>query len=337
MKILVIGAGFSGATIARELAEHGHTVTVIEKRAHIGGNAFDYLNEYGIRIHKYGPHLFHTSNKEVFEWTSKFTNWIPYKHKVKALLADGTLVTLPPNKETAEKVGAENIIDIFYRPYSKKMWGVDMEELDPDIFNRVKIREDMNEFYFPDDLFQFLPADGYTQLIENIFKHPLINISLNTPYAPGIENQYDHTFNSMPIDEFFQYRFGQLPYRSIKFHTKTIAVPSVFPVSVINFTHKEPFTRATEWKNFPGHGTHSGFTSITVEEPCDFIDNEFERYYPVKDIQGHNKALYKKYQNIIPSKMTFIGRCGLYAYLDMHQAISSALKITKDFIDNAKS
>jgi UDP-galactopyranose mutase len=332
MSILVVGAGFSGATIARELAERGYQVSVIEKRSHIGGNAYDYMNEHGIRVHKYGPHLFHTSNKEVFKWLSSFTEWIPYEHKVKALLEDGSLVTFPPNRETAEKVGPENIVEIFYRPYSKKMWGVENEEIDPEIFTRVKAREDMNELYFPDDSIQYLPKHGYTKLVENILNHELISLSLNTCYVRGVEESYEHTFNSMPIDEFFEYQLGYLPYRSIKFHTYTLPIPKLFPVGVINFTHDEPFTRVTEWKNFPLHGVNPGLTTITVEEPCDFIDNAFERYYPVKDINGANKALYKKYEERIPEKMTFIGRCGLYAYLDMHQAINSALSIAKAFI-----
>lgn len=331
-QILIVGAGFSGATIARKLAEHGYQVTVIDKRGHVAGNAYDFVNEYGIRIHRYGPHLFHTSNQNVYEWLSQFTEWVPYQHKVKALLANGSLVTLPPNKDTVEKVGRDNIVNIFYRPYTKKMWGLELDQIDPDIVNRVKPREDLNELYFPDDVYQCLPKDGYTKLIQNMLDHELIKISLNTPYAEGMEKMYVHTFNSMPIDEFFKYDCGQLPYRSIKFHTQTVPVPSLFPVGVVNFTHDEAYTRVTEWKNFPGHGTNLGYTTITTEEPCDYVNNNYERYYPVKDFDGKNRAHYQKYKSKISSSMTFVGRCGLYAYLDMHQAVNSALKVAEDFI-----
>jgi len=332
MHILIVGAGFSGAVIARELANIGCQVTIIDKRNHIAGNAYDYVNEFGIRIHKYGPHLFHTSNKEVVAWLSQFTEWIPYEHKVKAMLQDGRLVTLPVNKETANIVGHENILDIFYRPYSRKMWGIELDDLDHEIISRVKIRDDLNELYFPDDSFQALPKDGYTDLIEKILDHKRIKINLNTTFTNGMENNFDYTFNSMPIDEYFNYKYGQLPYRSIKFHTSTLKVPKLFPVSVINFTHAEKYTRVTEWKNLPNSISNSAFTTITVEEPCDYKENDFERYYPIKDKDGQNKETYKKYLSEVPNNMIFIGRCGLYAYLDMHQAINSALIVAKKFI-----
>ena len=182
MSVLIVGAGFSGATIARILADEGFEVHVIESRDHLAGNAYDFVNEHQIRIHKYGPHLFHTSNKEVVNFLSRFTEWIPYHHKVKAMLGDGRLVTLPVNKETIAIVGKENLLDIFFRPYTKKMWGMSLEEIDPDIINRVPIRDDMNELYFPSDLFQALPSNGYTQLVAKMLDHPLIKVSLNTSF-----------------------------------------------------------------------------------------------------------------------------------------------------------
>ena len=333
MNILIIGAGFSGAVIARELADQGHKITVIEKRNHIGGNAYDFLNEHGIRQHLYGPHLFHTSNQEVVDWLSRFTEWTPYFHKVKAMLSSGQLVTLPVNQETIEIVGEKNILDIFFRPYSKKMWGLNLEEIDAEILNRVPIRNDQNELYFPDDKFQALPSKGYTNLFVNIFDHPQIEVLLNKPYSNGVEAAFDFTFNSMPIDEFFNYSCGVLPYRSIKFHNYTLPIPRLFPVSVVNFTHSEPYTRVTEWKNLPNHGDSQSHTSLTIEEPCDFTENNYERYYPVKDVLGANRKIYKLYEGLVPHNMEFIGRCGLYAYMDMHQAINSALKIVKRFLE----
>jgi UDP-galactopyranose mutase len=336
MNILIVGAGFSGAVIARELAEADFKVTVIDRRGHVAGNAYDYINEVGIRVHQYGPHIFHTSNNKVVNWLSKFTEWVPYQHKVKALLADGSLVTIPVNKETTDRVGKENIVDTFFRPYTKKMWGMDLEELDPDILNRVAIRDDSNDLYFPNDTFQALPAAGYTSLIENILNHENIDLKLNTPFDSSVEQDYFHIFNSMPIDEYFNYQYGRLAYRSIRFHNYTLPVPKLFNVATVNFTHNEPYTRLTEWKNLPNHGNSMSSTTITVEEPCDYQENNFERYYPVKDLKGLNQQIYKKYKKIIPSNTTFIGRCGLYAYLDMHQAVSSALAISQDFIRSLK-
>lgn len=330
--ILIVGAGFSGAVIARELAEAGHRVTVIDQRNHIGGNAYDYDLE-GIRIHKYGPHLFHTNNKEVVDWLSKFTEWVDYKHKVKAQLDDGTYVTLPVNRETKEIVGEENILDTFFRPYTLKMWGKTLDELDPSIINRIPTRDDNNELYFPNDEYQMMPKDGYTKLFENIFKHKYIKVFTGTKFSTSMEKKYDHVFNSMPIDEYFKYKHGELPYRSIKFHHKTVPMARVLPTATVNFTHDGPYTRVTEWKNIPNHGKDPKQTIITYEEPCDYKDNNYERYYPVKDVDGVNRETYKKYKEMVDTdRMTFIGRCGMYVYVDMHQAISSALATAKRFL-----
>lgn len=336
-RILVVGAGFSGAVVARSLADAGFLIDLIDKRDHIAGNAFDYSNHHGIRVHKYGPHLFHTSNQKVVDWLSQFCEWVPYQHKVKALLQDGRYVTLPVNRETSKIVGSENVLDIFYRPYTKKMWGISLDELDPSIISRVPIRNDMNELYFPDDRFQALPLGGYTKLVEKIIDHPGIRLSLSQEFTKNMESSYIHVFNSMPIDEYFEFSFGRLPYRSIRFHNYDIPVPRMLPTATVNFTHSEKYTRVTEWKNLPSHGVNNGFTSITVEEPCAYEDNNYERYYPVKDAQGVNLELYKKYKNLIPRNVTFIGRCGLYAYLDMHQAVSVAKSIAEEFLIHQQS
>jgi len=334
MNILVVGAGLSGVTIAREMAEAGHIVDVIDKRDHIAGNAYDYINEYGIRVHQYGPHLFHTNNKEVFSYLSKFTEWVPYKHKVKALLEDGRYATLPVNKETKEMVGESNVLDIFFRPYTKKMWGVELDELNPDIVNRVPIRDDDNEYYFPNDAYQFMPKDGYTKMVENILSHINITVKLKTEYDKEMNSHYDHVFNSMPIDQYFDFKHGDLPYRSIKFETITVPLPIALPTATVNFTHDGPQTRVTEWKRIPFHGINKYHTTLTFETPCDYKDNNMERYYPIKDKDGTNRKLYEQYKSEQPDNMTFIGRCGLYAYLDMHQAVNSALATAKRFLEN---
>lgn len=334
-KILIVGAGFSGAVIARELAEVGYNVVIIDKRDHIGGNAFDYMNEHGIRIHKYGPHLFHTNNEKVFNWLSKYTDWVEYKHKVKAMLKDGMLVTLPINNETKSIVGEENLVETFIRPYSEKMWGMSLEELDPQILNRVPMRNDKNELYFPDDQFQFMPKDGYLQLFENILEHNNIEVILNTSFSQEMEKVFDFTFNSMAIDEYFNYSLGYLTYRSIKFTEVNLPAPRIFPVSVVNFTHNGRHTRVVEWKNIPNQQEPSDqITTLTYEEPCDYRDNNMERFYPVKDIRGENRRLYEEYKKMVPENIEFIGRLGLYAYLDMHQCVNNALMTARRFIEN---
>jgi len=334
MKILVVGAGLSGAVVSRELAETGCKVTVIDKRDHIAGNAFDYTNEHGIRVHKYGPHLFHTRNEKIYKYLGRFTEWVPYYHKVKAQLEDGRYVTLPVNKETKEIVGEENILDTFFRPYTKKMWGKEIEELDPDIVNRVKkfTRDDMNELYFPDDEFQCMPKHGYTKMVENMFDHENINVQLGVAFEKSMEDEYDYIFNSMPIDEYYDFCYGELPYRSIKFHTVDIPAPKLLPAVTVNFTHTGKFTRMTEWKNIPEHGENSSMTTLTYEEPCDYSDNDNERYYPVKDIEGKNRDLFAQYSSIENPKTIFMGRLGLYVYIDMHQCISSTMAIVEKFI-----
>ncbi len=334
-KILVVGAGLAGVTIARTLADAGYVVDVIDKRDHVAGNAYDYVDENGFRIHKYGPHLFHTSNDKVFDWLSRFTEWIPYKHKVKALLSDGSYVTLPPNRHTREVLGEQGVVDTLFRPYTKKMWGLELEELDSKIIQRIPIRNDDNEFYFPDERYQYLPKNGYTAMVDAVLDHENITLHLETEFQKSLEKDYHHVFNSMPIDEYFDFIHGPLPYRSIKFTNTTFPTSTLFPTAQTNFTHSGPVTRVTEWRHLPNHGGHPHMTSLTYEEPCDYRDNNYERYYPVKDIYGENRALYKKYRDIVGSNLTFIGRCGQYVYLDMHQAVGSSLAVAKRFVEGA--
>lgn len=331
MKILVVGAGFSGAVVAYELAQAGHDIDIIDVRDHIGGNAYDYDNDLGIRIHKYGPHIFHTSNKKVFDWITRFGQWVQYKHKVKAQLSDGRYVTLPVNSTTKQIVGENNIIDIFYRPYTRKMWGKELEELDPYVISRVPIRDDDNQFYFPDSKYNIMPKYGYTEIFKEILDHRKINIILNLSFKKTYEDRYDHVFNSMAIDEYYDYQYGRLPYRSIKFYNVDVPLVRALPTSVVNFTNDGPYTRMTEWKNFPEHGTNDRWTTLTYEEPCDYVDNDYQRYYPVKDIDGTNRKLYQKYKEIKNNHVTFIGRCGMYVYIDMHQAINSSLATVEKF------
>ena len=338
MKILVVGAGFSGATVARELAEAGHTVDIIDSRDHVGGNAYDYINDYNIRVHKYGPHLFHTNNDRVVNYLSKFTKWVPYRHKVRAQLPLGGSVVFPPNAETKRIVGEENIIDLFYRPYTRKMWGKELEEVSPDILNRVPGRDDDVDEYFPNDKFQALPKEGYTKLIENMLDHPNITIALMLNFEWANNTNYDHIFYSGSIDNFYSYKFGILDYRSIKFHNNIIdCYPEYTCASIacvtLNYTDAGHYTRVTEWKRLPNSPkTSHSYSVVTQEEPCDFKNNSWERYYPIQD--DINKERYLQYKNIENPKVTFIGRCGLYVYINMDQAVNSALATVRKFIEN---
>lgn len=327
--ILIVGAGFSGSVLARELAEAQHNVTVIDRRDHLAGNAYDYINEHGIRIHKYGPHIFHTDNEVVFKWLSKFTDWIEYKHRVKAMLNDGTLMTFPPTKSMIDSWGKDKIIETFYRPYTEKMWGISLETIDNSVIDRVKLRNDENDNYFLNQKYQFMPKDGYTKIIERILYHKNIEVCVNKTFDKTIEDNYDHVYNSMCIDEYYNYCYGPLPYRSIKFTTVNLPVSRIFDIPVINFTHIGDQTRIVEWKNFPNHGINSCMTTLTYETPCDYRENNYEKYYPVKDSSGNNRNIYRKYAQIENKKTTFIGRCGQYAYLDMDQAIAASLALYK--------
>lgn len=402
MKVLVVGAGFAGSVTARELAEAGHEVLVIDKRDHIGGNAYDYVNEHGIRVHRYGPHLWHTSNDEVHAWASRFAEWVPYLHRVEAQLADGKTVPLPINRETIEEVfgnrfdawadnnhGVEydfdtgamvgykdgayaafletlvehhpevtnsrqhvensvgkELCDLFFAPYTKKMWGLSLEELPASVAARIPTNVGSgSHLYFPKDKHQYLPAHGYTAMFANILSHPNIQVKLDSVYEGGkvwrngyaLDADFDHVFTSQPIDTYFDCMHGELPWRSIKMHVMTVPMPIALPAPVVNFTHDGPITRVTEWKLLPAHGDHPHVTTLTFEEPCDYRDNDMERYYPVKTAMAvdPNRELYKKYREMADAlpDVTFIGRCGMYVYTDMAPCISTTLSIVRKFLE----
>lgn len=332
MKILVVGAGFTGASIARHLADNNLTVHLIDQRSHIGGNAWDYTNNHGIRVHAYGAHIFHTKNQKVFDWLSRFTTWIPYQHKVNAMLHDGRLVPFPPNRDTLKIVDSSKILDVFYKPYSEKMWGLPWEEISSSVINRVKPQEKDTDLYFPDHPIQALPENGYTRLFENMIDHDRIKVFLNTPFCKKMENEYDHCFNSMCIDSYYEESLGVLPYRSLEFHHVNLPFPKLFPVSVVNFTHNGPQTRVIEWKNFPSHGVNDCYTSITYETPVQ-ATHQNHRFYPILDKLGENRKLYAAYAALPNLKTTFVGRLGCYVYIDMDQAVNQALAKANWFLN----
>jgi UDP-galactopyranose mutase len=361
--VLVVGVGFAGAVYARTLAEAGVSVQMIDKRDHIGGNAFDFVDENGIRVHAYGPHLFHTKNQAVIDWITQFGEFVPYSHKVRAKLPNGAFAPLPINLETVNLVfGTEfatetevrkhlvaisepienpanaaeylyskigkDLTDLFFRPYTKKMWALDLEDMSSSVVKRIPLRYDYNETYFADDEKQMMPRDGYTALFTKIIDHENIKISLNAEFDKSMEKTFDYIFNSMPIDEYFSFEFGELPYRSVRFHSRSEASTALQPWSVSNFTDNGPYTRETSWHALPCHIVRdTGVRTITKEEPCDYRDNGMERYYPVKTADGRFQATYEKYRERAAKEktMSFIGRCGTYQYLDMDQVINQSL------------
>lgn len=335
MKILVVGAGLSGCTVARLMADAGHSVAVIEERNKIGGNCSDRIDEDGILYHEYGPHLFHTNNKEVYDWLSGFTEWVPYRHKVRAMLEDGRLVPFPVNARTLEVVPRNEVVDTFFRPYTEKMWNMPLEKVSPKILSRVPMRDDDCDEYFPNDEFQFMPKFGYQKMFEKILSHPEIEIVLGEKFVKNdsLESQFDLIFNSMPIDEYFGYKYGRLEYRSIRFHHYNVCSARLFPVTTVNYTDRGPYTRVTEWKNIPNAASYpcnSFRTKITVEEPCDAALNSWRRFYPVPDLEGRNLKRYYQYEKDCPEKMKFIGRCGRYKYINMDQAVELAMEVCKE-------
>jgi UDP-galactopyranose mutase len=233
------------------------------------------------------------------------------------------------------KIG-DVLTDLFFRPYTRKMWGLELEEMDASVVQRLPIRFDTNDFYFPADRHQALPTDGYTALFEKILAHPAIRIELSADYCHGAEAAYDFCFNSMAIDEFFDYELGELPYRSLRFHHRAVAVWDDQPFSVRNYTDTGKFTREVWWHCLPRHlAQETGRRTVTIEEPCDYRDNANERYYPVKTADGRYQALYQEYRGLAEKlpNMAFIGRCGTYQYLDMDQVINQSLAGVRRWLD----
>lgn len=330
--ILVVGAGVTGCVIARQLAEAGLDVLVIDRRTHVAGNAYDEVDRSGFRVHRYGPHLFHTKNKRVWDYLSRFTAWTPYRHRVTAMLDDGTCVPFPPNLATKEVIDERGLdpVETFYRPYTEKMWGRPLEEVAPRILERVPQRDTYLEEYFPDDPHQGLPVDGYTAMCHEILDHPRIRVRLGTSHDWWNVLEFDHTFSSAPIDEHYRFEHGELGWRSIRFHTHLLPLPQALPSPVVNFTHRGPHTRVTEWKQLPGHGGDPFSTLLTFEEPCDYRDNNMERYYPVDTAE--NRERHKLYRAMADGSVTHVGRCGSFAYLDMDQAVNQALQKSAHFL-----
>ncbi|HLO62716.1 MAG TPA: UDP-galactopyranose mutase [Azonexus sp.] len=353
---LIVGAGFAGAVLAERLAVgSGKRVLLIDRRPHIGGNAYDAYDDAGILVHRYGPHIFHTNSERIFNYLSRFTAWRPYEHRVLAYV-DGHMVPIPINLTTINELygldltpeGMEaflaerseppetirtsrdvvlaavgsDLYQKFFEGYTRKQWGVDPSMLDKSVTARIPTRTNTDDRYFGDQ-FQAMPRHGYTRMFENMLDHRNIKVMLNTDYREVVEEiPHDRMIYTGPIDEFFNYRFGPLPYRSLQFRHVTLDRPSFQPRAVINYpSPKVPYTRITEYKHLTGQCHEK--TSISFEFPC----AEGDPYYPIPT--PANAALYKRYQvlaNTVPG-VWFVGRLATYRYYNMDQVVGQALAL----------
>ncbi len=354
---MIVGAGFAGAVLAERLASQcDKKVIVVDKRPHLGGNTYDYYNQDGILVHKYGPHIFHTNSSEIFNYLSQFTSWRPYEHRVLASV-DGLLVPIPINlntinnlygmqlncseveeflKSKAEhhdrvvtsedvvvtKVGRE-LYEKFYKGYTKKQWGLDPCELDASVAARIPTRSNRDDRYFT-DIIQAMPLHGYTRLFENMLSHPNISLLLNTDYK-NVDDiiPYDQMIYTGPVDYYFDYCYGKLPYRSLEFKFETLDIPVSQPCGTINYPNEHLYTRSTEFKYLTGQRHDK--TTIVYEYP----KSEGDPYYPVP--RKENAELYKKYQLRASEikNVFFTGRLATYKYYNMDQVVAQSLSLFK--------
>lgn len=359
--ILVVGCGFAGAVSAERFANAGWRVTVIDKRDHIAGNAYDKVDEHGVLVHPYGPHIFHTNSKRIFEYLSQFTDWRFYEHRVLAK-RDGEFYPIPVNRLTLNKLyglgldekGAEaylesvrenripvktsedvvlngvgpDLCEKFFRGYTQKQWGLDLSELSAGVAARVPTRTNDDDRYFT-DTFQFMPAQGYTAMFAKMLNQEGITLKLGLAYDKNMSETYDHVVYTGPIDAFYEFRFGKLPYRSLEFdHQYLPDIDQFQPVGTVNYPDPTDgkFTRITEFKHLTGQ-KHVG-TSVVREFPTDVG----EPYYPVP--RPENEALYKQYQALADqeTKVSFVGRLAQYRYYNMDQVVGAALALADKLV-----
>ncbi|MBA2772204.1 MAG: UDP-galactopyranose mutase [Sphingomonas sp.] len=354
---LVIGAGFAGSVISERLAsQHGARVLLIDRRNHVGGNAYDELDEAGILYHKYGPHIFHTNSDMVVDYLSQFTRWRPYEHRVRAFVRD-QLVPIPINRttlntlfgldlksdeEAAEYLASraepiddiqtsedvvinavgQELYELFFRGYTRKQWGLDPSELDKQVTSRIPTRTNTDDRYFSDS-FQAMPLEGYTRMFERMLDNPLIDRRLGTDFRDLEDSAHelaDHIVYTGPIDEYFDFRFGKLPYRSLRFDHQTHDQEQFQDVAVVNYPAEDvPYTRISEYKHLTGQ-KHPR-TTVTYEYPS----AEGDPYYPIP--RPENQELFKKYEALADTTegVTFVGRLATYRYYNMDQIVGQAL------------
>lgn len=354
---LIVGAGFAGSVLAERLASvSDKKVLLIDQRNHIGGNAYDYYNSDGILIHKYGPHIFHTNSKTIVDYLGQFTEWRPYEHRVLASV-DGQLVPIPINLNTinelyglklcsdtleqffetrAEKVDkvrtSEDVViskvgrelyEKFFRGYTRKQWDLDPSELDASVTARVPVRTNRDNRYFT-DTFQVMPLHGYTKMFENMLSHPNIKVMLNTDYREIADVvPYKNLIYTGPIDEYFNFCYGKLPYRSIEFKFETLDMEKFQATGTINYPNDYAYTRITEFKYLTGQQHRK--TSIVYEFPT----AEGDPYYPIP--RPENAEIYKKYESLAATMTNtyFTGRLATYKYYNMDQVVAQSLTLFK--------
>jgi UDP-galactopyranose mutase len=353
---LIVGAGFAGSVLAERLAEGlGKRVLLIDRRDHVGGNAYDHLDEAGVLVHRYGPHIFHTNAQRIVDYLSRFTEWRPYEHRVLAQV-DGHQVPIPINLTTlntlfglsmdeaqaeaflaqraepvesirtsedvvVSQIGRE-LYEKFFRGYTRKQWGLDPSQLDKSVTSRVPTRTNTDDRYFTDQ-FQMMPLHGYTRMFERMLDHPNIDVLLATDFKTVRQRiSYEELIYCGPIDEYFDHCFGRLPYRSLRFQHETMDQAQFQPVAVVNYPDEAvPYTRITEYKHLTGQ--QHPRTSVTYEFPC----AEGDPYYPVP--RPENAELYKRYKALADETpgVTFLGRLGTYKYYNMDQVVGQALAL----------
>jgi UDP-galactopyranose mutase len=352
---VVAGAGFAGAVVAERMARtFDKKVLIVDRRPHIGGNAYDHYNTAGILVHKYGPHIFHTNSEDVFRYLSNFTMWRNYEHRVLASV-DGKLVPVPINLDTVNRLynlnltgeelesyfasvaeprssirTSEDVVvsrvgrDLYeklFRGYTRKQWALDPSELDSSVIARIPVRTNKDDRYFS-DIYQAMPLNGYTRMFENMLDHPNIEIQTETDYRDVIKSvRYRELIYTGPVDEYFGMRFGKLPYRSLEFRHETLDTPQLQPVAVINYPNDHAYTRVTEFKQLTGQN-HSK-TSVVYEYPR----SEGDPYYPIPRPQ--NAELYARYHALASAtpNVHFVGRLATYKYYNMDQVVAQALTL----------
>jgi UDP-galactopyranose mutase len=351
---LIVGAGFAGSVCAERLAARGNRVLICDVRPHIGGNAYDHYDDAGLLVHKYGPHIFHTASARVFEYLSRFTEWRPYEHRVLAHV-EGRLHPFPINIDTVNGLYGldhdETTIDAFYaaraeaiahprtseeavvskigrdlyekffQRYTRKQWGLDPSDLDASVAARVPARNNRDDRYFTDP-FQAMPRQGYTRMFERMLAHRNITRVLNTDYRSLLDEiNYRSMIYTGPIDTFFDYAHGKLPYRSLEFRFETHDREVFQPGPVVNYPNEHAYTRITEFKYLTGQ-KHAK-TSIVYEYPR----ADGDPYYPVP--RPANDALYRKYKALADARpeVHFVGRLATYKYYNMDQVVAQALAL----------
>ncbi len=350
---VIVGAGFAGSTLAERIATQlNKKVLLVEQRKHIGGNAYDYYNEDGILVQKYGPHIFHTNSKVVWDYLRQFTKWNGYVHRVLAKVT-GKEVCLPINLETMERLYdrsftseelkeyfeqrrvkldkirnskdvvvsqvGEELYELFFKSYTKKQWGVYPDELDPQVTSRLPVRFNRDARYFTDQ-YQGIPKYGFTKMFEKMLDNRNIHILLNTDYKEIINLvKFDKLIFTGPSDYYFDYLYGKLPYRSLDFKFETVDMDKYQNAAVINYPNEHDYTRITEFKHFYFQKHHK--TTICYEYPKD----DGDPYYPIPKIEY--QEIYQKYKTEAEKlkNVYFVGRLAEYKYLNMDQVVDRAL------------